>query len=163
MSSVEIQSLQRQLGERDAELAALRAYSGRLEAALPRSLTTTRGTPHPSGTHTASHEGRALMTNVPTHRAPTSPGEMLLEEFLEPMGLTQKEFAQRIGVTFQRVNAIVNGRRGISADTALRFARFFGNTAAFWMNLQLMTDLYYAQKDAGKEINRIQPYQAEAV
>lgn len=103
------------------------------------------------------------MTNVPNHQAPPSPGEMLLEEFLDPMGLSQSEFAARIGVTFQRVNAIVNGRRGITADTALRFARFFGNSAGFWMNLQLMSDLFQAQKEAGKEIKRIQPHQAEAV
>ena len=97
------------------------------------------------------------MVLVPTHRAPTSPGEMLLEEFLEPMGITQSEFAERIGVTFQRVNAIVNGRRGITADTALRFARFFGTSPGFWMNLQTMTDLFEAQRAAGKEIEKIEP------
>ncbi len=73
------------------------------------------------------------------------------------MELSQSEFAKRIGVTFQRVNAIVNGRRGITADTALRFARFFGNSAGFWMNLQLINDLYYAQREAGHEIRKIRP------
>ncbi|MGB9591447.1 MAG: HigA family addiction module antitoxin, partial [Candidatus Kryptoniota bacterium] len=64
------------------------------------------------------------MVRVPTHRPPTHPGEMLLEEFLAPMGITQKELADSILVPYQRVNEIINGRRGITPSTALRLAKF---------------------------------------
>ncbi len=75
------------------------------------------------------------MVRIPTQRAPTHPGEMLLEEFLVPMGLTQRELADAIHVPYQRVNEIVNGKRGITPSTALRLARFFDMSADFWMNL----------------------------
>ena len=71
------------------------------------------------------------MMRVPTHRAPTHPGEMLLMEFLKPMGLTQRELAAAIHVPYQRVNEIVNGRRGVTPATALRLAKFFGMSADF--------------------------------
>lgn len=100
------------------------------------------------------------MVRVPTDRVPTHPGEMLLEEFLNPMGLTQRELADGIRVPYQRVNEIVNGRRGITPSTALRLARFFGTTAGFWMNLQLRWDLYYAQRAEKEELNAILPYVA---
>ena len=98
------------------------------------------------------------MVRVPTHRVPTHPGEMLLEEFLKPMGLTQREVADGIHVSYQRVNEIVKGRRGITPSTALRLARFFGNSAGFWMNLQLRWDLYHAQKSEAETLASIQPY-----
>lgn len=85
------------------------------------------------------------MIRVPTHRPPTHPGEMLLEEFLKPLGITQSEFAQRIGVAWTRVNQLINGKRGMTVDTALRIERLFGMPASFWMNLQLAWDLYHAQ------------------
>lgn len=87
------------------------------------------------------------MVRIPTHREPTHPGEMLLEEFLIPMGLTQRELAGTIHVPYQRINEIVNQRRGITPSTALRLARFYGMTAGFWMNLQLRWDQSQAQKD----------------
>jgi antitoxin HigA-1 len=88
------------------------------------------------------------MVRVPTSRTPTHPGEMLLEEFLIPMGLTQRELADAIHVPYQRVNDLVNGRRGMTPSTALRLAKYFGMTADFWMNLQqLRWELYFAQKD----------------
>ena len=68
------------------------------------------------------------MVRIPSGREPTHPGEMLLEEFLNPMGLTQRELADGIRVPYQRVNEIVNGRRGITPGTALRLAKFFGNS-----------------------------------
>ena len=77
------------------------------------------------------------MIRIPTHRTPTHPGEMLLEVFLIPMGLTQREFAKAIHVPYQRVNEIVNGRRGLTPSTAQRLAKFFGTSADFWMNMQL--------------------------
>jgi antitoxin HigA-1 len=97
------------------------------------------------------------MVRVPTNRQPTHPGEMLLEEFLNPMSMTQRELADAIHVPYQRVNEIVNGRRGITPGTALRLAKFFSMSAAFWMNLQLRWDLYHAQRAEAKELEIIQP------
>lgn len=85
------------------------------------------------------------MVRVPSNRQPTHPGEMLLVEFLEPMGLSQRALAEGVRVPYQRINELVNGRRGVTPSTALRFAKFFGNTAGFWMNLQLRWDLFHAQ------------------
>jgi addiction module HigA family antidote len=99
------------------------------------------------------------MIRIPTNRTPTHPGEMLLEEFLVPMGLTQRELADSIHVPYQRVNDLVNGRRGITPNTALRLAKYFGNTAAFWMNLQLRWDLYFADQAEKQVLKRISPHQ----
>jgi addiction module HigA family antidote len=82
---------------------------------------------------------------------------MLLEEFLSPMGMTQRELADAIRVPYQRVNEIVNGRRGITPGTALRLAKFFSMSAAFWMNLQLRWDLYHAQRAEAEELEIIRP------
>lgn len=84
------------------------------------------------------------MVRVPTHRPPVHPGEVLAQEFLEPMGISQVQLAERIRVPFQRVNTIVNGKRGITPDTALRFARAFNTSPDFWLNLQQAWDLYQA-------------------
>ena len=97
------------------------------------------------------------MVRVPTDREPTHPGDMLLEEFLTPMGLTQSELAAGIRVPYQRVNELVNGRRGITPSTALRLAKFFGNSEGFWMNLQLRWDLYRARRSEKDELARIRP------
>jgi addiction module HigA family antidote len=98
------------------------------------------------------------MIRVPSNRTPTHPGEMLLEEFLVPMGITQRELARSIHVPYQRINDLVNGRRGVTPSSALRLAKFFGNTADFWMNLQLRWDLYFAQRAERKVIETIHPY-----
>lgn len=98
------------------------------------------------------------MVRVPTKRIPTHPGEMLLEEFLNPMGISQRELADGIQVPYQRVNEIVNGHRGITPSTALRLAKFFGMSADFWMNLQIRWDLYFAQREENQVLQRIQPY-----
>ncbi len=98
------------------------------------------------------------MIRVPTDRAPTHPGEMLREEFLIPMEMTQRELAQAIHVPYQRINELVNERRGITPSIALRLAKFFGMSADFWMNLQLRWDLYHAQQAEAKQLERIQPY-----
>ena len=100
------------------------------------------------------------MVRVPTSRTPTHPGEMLLEEFLNPMGLTQRELADNIRIPYQRVNDLVNGRRGITPSTALRLAKFFNMSADFWMNLQLRWDLYFAQQDESNVLETIHPYSA---
>lgn len=95
------------------------------------------------------------MIRVPTHREPTHPGDMLLEEFLKPMALSQRDVAEGIHVPYQRVNEIVNRRRGITPSTALRLAKFFGTSAGFWMNLQLRWDLYQAGITEAEELKRI--------
>lgn len=78
---------------------------------------------------------------IPNKRIPTYPGEILLQEFLQPMGISQMAFAKHVGVSVQRINAIVRGKRGITPDTAWRFAQAFGTTPKFWMNLQIAYDL----------------------
>lgn len=78
---------------------------------------------------------------LPERRIPTHPGVMLLEEFLEPAGESQAAFARRLGVPLQRVNEIVKGKRGVTADTAWKFALALGTTPQFWMNLQTNRDL----------------------
>ena len=100
------------------------------------------------------------MVRVPTHREPTHPGNMLLEEFLKPMGLSQQDLAREIHVPYQRVNELVNRRRGITPSTALRLARFFGNSPSFWLNLQLRWDLYHAEATEADVLKRITPVRA---
>lgn len=98
------------------------------------------------------------MIRIPTHGAPTHPGEMLAEEFLEPLGMSQSELAERIGVPFQRVNRIINRKQSATLDTALRLARLFGTTADFWLNLQRAWDVYELQQSReAAEIHRIKP------
>jgi len=80
---------------------------------------------------------------------------MLLEEFLNPMGLSQRDLAEGIRVPYQRINELVNGRRGITPSTALRLAKFFGTTPDLWMNLQLRWDLYEAQEAESHDLQRI--------
>jgi antitoxin HigA-1 len=76
-----------------------------------------------------------------TRLAPVHPGEVLMEEFLEPMGLSQYRLAKDISVPPRRINEIVHGKRAVTADTALRLGRYFGTTARFWLNLQAQYDL----------------------
>ena len=83
---------------------------------------------------------------LPKNRRPTHPGEMLLKEFLEPHGITQKGFAEHLGWTYARLNEIVNSKRGVSADSALAFADTFNMEPEFWLNLQRDWDLWQAQK-----------------
>ena len=97
------------------------------------------------------------MVRIPTHRSPTHPGEMLLEEFLNPMGLTQRQLADAIHVPYQRINDIVNGRRSVSPSTALRLAKFFNISPEFWMNLQLRWDMYFAQQKENAILKKIAP------
>ena len=98
------------------------------------------------------------MIRVPTHRTPTHPGDMLLQEFLIPMGLSQQDLADAIRVPYQRVNELINGRRGMTPSTALRLERFFGMQASFWLNLQLRWDLYFTQEKEKNELDVIEPY-----
>ena len=91
--------------------------------------------------------------------APVHPGDVLLEEFIRPMGLSQNRLAIDIGVDTRRINEIVLGKRAITADTALRLSRFFGNSPQFWMGLQSPYDLDVAQDQLGKRLDReVRPY-----
>lgn len=99
-----------------------------------------------------------MTTMLPTHRPPTHPGEMLLAEFIEPANLTQTEVAQRLAISFPRLNELIKGKRGVTPDTALRLERLFGMDADFWLTLQLHWDLWQAQRStAAKEIQKIRP------
>ena len=98
------------------------------------------------------------MVRIPTNRPPTHPGEMLREEFLEPMHISQRDLANAIHVPYQRVNELVNQKRGVSPSTALRLAKFFGVTAAFWLNLQVRWDLSRANANEGKELEKIEDF-----
>lgn len=90
---------------------------------------------------------------------PVHPGEILLEEFLKPMGISQYRLAGNIHVPARRINEIVLGKRGITADTALRLSRFFGNSAQFWMNLQMRYELESVRDRSAAKINQeIHPY-----
>lgn len=82
---------------------------------------------------------------IPTDREPTHPGEMLRAEFLEPMSISQRELAEPIHVPYQRINELVNKKRGVTPSTALRLAKFFNVSAGYWLNLQARWDLYWAQ------------------
>ena len=98
------------------------------------------------------------MVRVPTNRTPTHPGEMLLEEFLKPMEISQKDLSTAIHVPFQRINELVNGKRGITPSTALRLSKYFGNTPYFWMNLQQRWDLYWAETKESEVLSSIHSY-----
>jgi antitoxin HigA-1 len=94
---------------------------------------------------------------------PIHPGEQLREEFMGPLELSSNSLARALGVTPARINEIVRGRRGISADTALRLARFFGTSHKFWLNLQANYDVQCAEDAAGATIAKIKPRAAVGV
>ena len=101
---------------------------------------------------------REVARRLPRKRPPTHPGKMLLEEFLRPMDISQSAFARRLGVSYPRLNEIVNGRRSVTPDTALRLARVLGMSADFWLGLQQDWDLWQAMHgDAADEIAQLEP------
>ena len=91
---------------------------------------------------------------------PIHPGEVLMEDFIEGFGITQNKLAVSIGVPPRRINEIVHGKRGITADTALRLGKLFGTTAQFWLNLQTLYDLDLAEDRAAEQIDAIVPLQS---
>lgn len=94
---------------------------------------------------------------LPKDGPPTHPGEMLLEEFLKPLEMTQVELAKRIRVSYLRVNEIINGRRSVTLDTALRLSKLFGTTPEFWLNGQRNWDLWHAMhSESAQEIEQIE-------
>ena len=95
---------------------------------------------------------------LPSQRPPTHPGEMLQEEFLRPLKITQSAFAVRLGVSFPRLNEIVRGRRSVTPDTALRLERVLGMSADFWLGLQLDWDLWHAMRSRhAAGIGKVEP------
>jgi len=112
-----------------------------------------------SRTTTKTTHGTPLVQRrLPTHRPPTHPGEMLLEEFLKPLAMSQSAFAVQLGVSFPRLNEVINARRAVTPDTALRLAQVTGMSADFWLGLQQDWDLWHAlrSKEAAK-ISRLKP------
>ena len=91
---------------------------------------------------------------------PIHPGEILMEDFIEGFGITQNKLAVSIGVPPRRINEIVHGKRRITADTALRLARYFGTTDRFWLNLQTRYDLEIEKDHLGNALDRIEPLKA---
>ena len=108
---------------------------------MPRSRTITRGR------RDLPRLDREMVSRMlPRHRPPTHPGEMLLEEFLKPLGISQSAFAVRLGISFPRLNEIIREKRGVTPDTALRLARVLGMSADFWLGLQQDWDLWHAMR-----------------
>ena len=97
------------------------------------------------------------MVRIPTNRKATHPGEVLREEFLLPMEITQTELAEAIHVPFQRINEIISGKRGVTPATALRLSKYFSNSAGFWLNLQMRYDLQHAEIKEKAELAQIRP------
>jgi antitoxin HigA-1 len=96
--------------------------------------------------------------NLPENRRPTHPGEMLIEEFLKPLAISQKDFAKQIGVSYVRLNSLIRGHRGVTPDTALRLAAATRMPADFWLDLQTRWDLWHALRSPqAKEIAKIKP------
>jgi antitoxin HigA-1 len=102
--------------------------------------------------------GPLVQRRLPTHRPPRPPGEMLLEEFLKPLNITQSAFAVRLGVSFPRLNEVIDAKRSVTADTALRLARVTGMSADFWLDLQQDWDLWPAlRSEKAEEIAPLEP------
>lgn len=99
-----------------------------------------------------------VQRRLPSHRPPTHPGEMLLEEFLKPLNISQSAFAIQLGVSFPRLNEVINAKRSVTSDTALRLAQVTGMSADFWLGLQQDWDLWHAlrTKEAA-QIARLKP------
>lgn len=123
-----------------------------------KSQTTTRTRVASGAVRRNSHSGGR---RLPRRRAaPTHPGEMLLEEFLRPLGMSQSAFAVRLGISFPRLNEIVRGKRSVTPDTALRLERVLGIPADFWLRLQLDCDVWHAMRgEKASEIARLRPLQ----
>jgi len=99
------------------------------------------------------------MIRIPTDRKPTHPGEMLREEFLVPMDISQQQLAEAIHIPYHQIDELVNQQRGVTPSMALRLAKFFGMSADFWLNLQIRWDIFEAQVADKNELDAIQDFQ----
>ncbi len=123
-----------------------------------RITTETRG-----GSKRRARSAKPAEHRLPLYRPPTHPGEMLLEEFVKPLRITQSELAIRLGISFPRLNELIRGKRSMTPDTALRLARVVGMSAEFWLGLQLDWDLWHAMRDRkAEEISHLTPLRATA-
>ena len=115
--------------------------------------------PTKSKSRTTTRSARGLVQRrLPSERPPTSPGAMLLEEFLKPLGISQSAFAVRLGVSFPRLNEIIHAKRAVTPDTALRLAQVTGMSADFWLGLQQDWDLWHAVRShAAARIAQLEP------
>ena len=125
---------------------------------MPTRLKSQTTTEPPRAGRTTTVEGRLVTRRLPNDRPPTHPGEMLMEEFLKPLGMSQSAFAIRLGVSFPRLNEIIRGRRSVTPDTALRLERVVGMSADFWLGLQQDWDLWHAMRsDRAAAIAKLEP------
>ena len=99
---------------------------------------------------------------IPTHREPTHPGAMLQKEFLTPLGMTPQDLAAALFVPYPEITELLNRRRGITTELALRLAKYFVTSVGFWLNGQRVWDIYHAQRAEAEILNRIQPLTPEA-
>ena len=113
---------------------------------MPTKLKSQTTTKRRSATRTTTTKEQLVTRRLPSERPPTHPGEMLLEEFLKPLGVSQSALAVQMNVSFPRLNENVHGKRGVTPDTALRFSRVLGMSADFWLGLQLDWDLWHAMR-----------------
>jgi len=105
-----------------------------------------------------AHRKQITARRLPRHRPPTHPGEMLLEEFLRPLGISQSAMAVRLEISFPRLNEIVRGKRSVTPDTALRLERVLGMAADFWLGLQMDWDVWHIKRgNDASQIARLQP------
>jgi antitoxin HigA-1 len=91
-------------------------------------------------------------------RKPTHPGEILNEEFLKPLEISQTELAEALGTTFRTINELVNAKRNLSSEMAVKLARYFGTSAELWFNLQNHYEIYVVSKSLNKKLNQIKPH-----
>jgi antitoxin HigA-1 len=98
------------------------------------------------------------MVRIPANRQPTHPGEMLRDEFLVPMNISRRDLADAIHVPYQRINELVNQKRGVTPSTALRLAKFFNMSADFWLNIQVRWDISKAQAAEKRDIDFIRDF-----
>lgn len=125
---------------------------------MPTKLKSQTTTERRSTPRRAAKKDQLVARRLPSVRSPTHPGEMLLEEFLKPLGVSQSALAIQLNVSFPRLNEIVRGKRGVTPDTALRLARVVGMSADFWLGLQQDWDLWHAmQSDKASEIANLEP------
>ncbi len=114
--------------------------------------------PTTSKSRTTTKRPALVQRRLPTHRPPTHPGEMLLEEFLRPLGISQSAFAVQLGVSFPRLNEVIHAKRAVTPDTALRLAQVTGMSADFWLGLQQDWDLWHALRSTeAVAIARLKP------
>ncbi len=106
----------------------------------------------------AARSAGSVQRRVPPHRPPMHPGEMLLEEFLRPLGISQSAFATQLGVSFPRLNGVIYARRSVTPDTAVLLAHVAGMSADFWLDLQQDWDLWHAlRSDEAVQIRQLRP------